>query len=112
MKTIFLALTILISTSCAVFKGEKETVVINTNSECGMCKDRIEKELNYVKGISFAELDVPSKKLTVKYNKEKITLDEIRQKVSEIGYDADHVKADEQAQSNLPACCKPGGMSK
>jgi mercuric ion binding protein len=97
--------------SCAVFKGaEKETIQIATNAECGMCKDRIEGELNYVKGIVFAELDVSSKQLSVKYNSKKITLDEIRQKIAEIGYNADGVKADKEAQSNLPDCCQPGGM--
>lgn len=113
MKTTLLVLVILLSTSCAIFKGgEKETIVIDTNAECGMCKDRIEGELNYVKGIVFAELDVSSKMLTVKYKKEKITADEIRKKVSEIGYNADDVKADTEAQSQLPACCQPGGMGK
>lgn len=114
MKTIgLLIVSFLLLSACAVFQGaEKETVVINTNAECGMCKDRIEGELNYVKGIVFAELDVASKKLTVKYNANKITIEDIRQKVSEIGYNADDVKANKEAQGNLPDCCQPGGMEK
>lgn len=108
-----IALFMFALSSCAVLKGgEKETIQIATNAECGMCKDRIEGELNYVKGIVFAELNVATKQLTVKYNPAKITLDEIRQKISEIGYNADDVKANKEAQSNLPACCQPGGMDK
>ncbi len=98
---------------CGMVKNSKtETVIIQTNAECGMCKDRIEGELNYVKGIRFAELDVASKELTLKYNSEQISLDEIRKKVTEIGYDADGLKADPKAQTELPACCQPGGMKK
>jgi mercuric ion binding protein len=89
---------------------KKPTVTIKTNSECGDCKDRIEGKLNYTKGIVFAELDYKTKLLTVKYNSKKITLDQIRKIVSEIGYDADDVKAVESAQKALPLCCQPGGM--
>lgn len=115
MKTLVntLIIVLVITTqSCATLKNNqsKETITIQTNAECGMCKERIEGELNYVKGIVYAELDVASKELTIKYKPQKITPDEIREKVSKIGYDADQVKADPNAQQNLPKCCQPGGM--
>lgn len=93
-------------------KAEKETVKIKTSAECGMCKEKIEGELNYMKGVLFAELDVASKVLTVKYNSAKVSLDSIRKKIASIGYSADDVKADAAAVKSLPACCKPGGMKK
>jgi copper chaperone CopZ len=105
---------LLITPSCATLKNStsKETTTIQTNAECGQCKEKIEGKLNYTKGIIFAELDVPSKELTVKYKTNKITLEEIRVLVSEIGYDADEVKANPESQENLPKCCQPGGMSR
>lgn len=113
MKNLVIILSVFLFSSCAVFKpAEKEVVKIQTNAECGMCKERIEGELNYVKGIVFAELHVESKVLTVKYKPNKISLEEIREKVSEIGYNADDVKAKKDAQKALPACCQPGGMEK
>jgi copper chaperone CopZ len=90
-------------------KGSQE-VKIKTNAECGNCKERIESKLNYTKGITFAELDLETKDLTVKFKSKKISLDEIRKIVSEIGYDADSVKANSVSQNNLPKCCQPGGM--
>ncbi len=104
----------LFTPSCATLKNNtnKETTTIQTNAECGMCKEKIEGKLNYTKGIVFAELDVPSKELTVKYKTDKITLEEIRVLISEIGYDADEVKANPESQENLPKCCQPGGMSR
>jgi periplasmic mercuric ion binding protein len=114
MKSIIsLAAMAMLMVSCSVSKGtsdNKETATIKTNAECGMCKEKIEGKLNYEKGIVFAELDVPSKVITVKYKNDVITIEQIRIIISELGYDADEVKAIENAQNNLPACCKPGGM--
>lgn len=89
-----------------------ETVVIQTSAQCGDCKERIEGGLNYMKGVSFAELDLESKKVTVKFNTSKVSLDEVKKKINTIGYDADDYKADSEAVLKLPACCQPGGMEK
>lgn len=91
-------------------KSEVKEVVIKTSSECGMCKERIEEKLNYTKGVTYVNLDISSKLLTVKYKEEKITLEKIREIISKIGYDADDVKANPESQKNLPVCCKPNGM--
>lgn len=87
-----------------------ETVKIKTSAECGDCKERIEEKLNYTKGVVFAELDVESKVVTVKYKKDKITLDQVKKTIAEVGYDADEVKAVPEKQKKLPLCCQPGGM--
>lgn len=89
-----------------------ETIVIKTSAECGQCKQRIEEKLNYTKGISFAELNYETKELTVKFKEKKIALADIKKIVSDLGYDADEVKANEQAQKKLPLCCQPGGMKR
>lgn len=91
-------------------KTTVETVVIQTSAECGDCKDRIEEMLNYTKGIKFSELDLETKKVTVKYSTKKITSQEIKSKLSELGYDADEIKSNPSSVRKLPACCHPGGM--
>ncbi|TNF49834.1 MAG: MerP protein [Bacteroidetes bacterium] len=98
------------NTSAQEKKSKYETVMIQTSAECGDCKDRLEDLMNYTKGVSFAELDLETKKLTVKFKTSKITLAEIKTKISELGYDADEVKAIPEAVKKLPACCQPGGM--
>ena len=90
-------------------KSKVETV-IKTSAQCGDCKERIEDKLNYTKGILFAELDVDSKNLTVKYKSDKITLDEIKMILNDLGYDADDWKANKVNVESLPKCCQPGGM--
>jgi copper chaperone CopZ len=98
------------SSFAQVSNGKWQTVVIQTSAECGDCKTRIEEGLNYTKGVSFAELDLETKKVTVKYNAEKITLDEVKKAINKIGYHADDFKASQENILKLPACCQPGEM--
>ena len=88
-----------------------EIVIIQTSAVCEDCKERIESTLNYLKGVVYAELDLKTKKVTVKYKTAKLTTTEIKQKIAEIGYDADEVKATENGLTKLPKCCMPGGMN-
>jgi copper chaperone CopZ len=91
--------------------GQKkiEETIIQTSAQCGDCKDRIESKLNYTKGVVFAELDLESKKVTVRYKTKSISLQEIKQAIASIGYSADDVKAKEEDVLKLPKCCQPGG---
>jgi copper chaperone CopZ len=91
-------------------KKKTETVVIQTSAQCGDCKERIEGGLNYTKGVIFAELNEDTKKVTVKYKTAIISAQKIKEKIAEIGYDAEEVKATKNGLDKLPACCKPGGM--
>lgn len=111
-QLLLLCLFFVFNTQAQDKKGSLETDTIKTSAECENCKERIEEMLNYTKGVKFAVLEVATKKLVVKFNTDKITLSEIKQKLSELGYDADEVKANESAQKNLPACCQPSGMKK
>jgi copper chaperone CopZ len=92
-------------------KSKYQVVVIQTSAECGQCKERIENQLNYTKGIKYAELNLEDLKLTVKYNSSKITLEEIKTQIIKLGYDADDVKAEKEAYQKLPKCCQINGMS-
>jgi len=109
MKALSLILMLVI-TSFAFGQEGKPTAIIRTSSECGTCKKIMEEKLNYVKGVLFSELNVETKELTVKYNAKKISLDEIRTVISNLGYDADDIKANPEAVQKLPKCCQPGGM--
>ena len=83
-----------------------EVMVINTSAQCDMCRMKIEGKLNESKGVRMATLDIKTKKLTVKYNPEKTSPEEIKKTVSALGYDADEVKANTEAHKNLPECCQ------
>lgn len=114
MKTIIMtSLLVLVAFAGWGQKAPKtQTIVIHTSAECQECKERIEGGLNYTKGVVFAELDIPSRDLTVKYSTKKMTPEKLRAVINDLGYDADDTKAKPEALNNLPACCKPGGMEK
>jgi len=111
MKTNFLSLIFLLFCTIS-FAQKAETIVIQTSAQCNDCKERIEGKLNYTKGVKFAELDLETKKVTVKYSPKKITLQKIKETIASVGYDADELKAKQEDVLKLPKCCQPGGMDK
>ncbi|MFW5645368.1 MAG: heavy-metal-associated domain-containing protein [Bacteroidota bacterium] len=101
-----LAFVFLLFIGLTVYSQKTDTLEILTSSQCGMCKDRIEKAMAYERGVTEFELGLSDKILRVVYKPRRTNPDKIRKAVSDIGYDADDVKADERAYSKLPACCK------
>lgn len=87
-----------------------QTIVIHTSAECDECEVRLEEGLNFAKGVVFAEFDLESRNVTVKYSTKKTSPEELRKIINSLGYDADDTKADPVAYEKLPSCCKPGGM--
>jgi len=86
-----------------------DTLKIATSAQCGMCKDALEKAMAYERGVIESELDLSDKVLTVIYKTKRTDADKIRKAVSNVGYDADDIKANSRAYAKLPACCKKPG---
>ena len=99
------------STAMAQKEKSKEKIIIKTSTECNMCKERVEKEMAYTKGVISSSLNVEKAELTVIYKSQKTTPEKIRRTLSELGYDADDIKANKKAHNELPNCCQKGGMS-
>lgn len=112
MKNIISLLIIAVFTGTAVTAQEgpkkTDTLEVQTSAICGMCKERIEHDLAFEKGVKGVDLDSKTKIVTVVYKPGKTDPDKIRKAISEIGYDADDVKADQEAHDKLPACCRKG----
>ena len=89
--------------------AQKETVSILTSAACyeGLCcKDRIEQEMQFTRGVTAVDLDIDSKVLTVTFKTKKTDADKLRKVISLIGYNADDVKANKKAHDKLPSCCQ------
>jgi len=113
MKTLIVVLfTIVATTSWGQKEPKTQTVVIHTSAECAECEARLEEGLNYTKGVVFAELDLETQNVTIKYSTKKTDTAKLKEVINSLGYDADDQKAEAAALQNLPACCKPGGMEK
>ena len=85
------------------------TVAIHTSANCDQCKSTIETALAKVKGVQKSTLDVTTRVATVSYSPKKLDAVAIRKAITMAGYDADEVKANQEAHDNLPACCRKGG---
>ena len=106
MKIILIAIIATLSINVAQAQKKIETIEIQTSAVCDMCKETIEKQLAFTKGVTAAELDVPTGIVTVSFKANKTTADAIRKSINEVGYDADDSPADEKAYDNLHHCCK------
>ena len=103
-------ITIVFTINVNAQKNKKtETLTIKTSTQCGMCKERVEKAMVFEKGIVSSELDIDKQQFTIVYKPSKTTPEKIRQAISKTGYDADNIKAEGKAYSKLPDCCKKGG---
>ena len=106
MKNI-LTLLILMTVSSLAFGQKKDTVRIKTSSICDMCKRTIEGDLAFEKGVTYSNLDLEANEVTVVYKPKLTNPDIIRKRLTEIGYDADSLKAIPSAVDKLDECCKP-----
>ena len=106
-----LTLIIALFTVGLVFAQQPKTreIKFKTSAVCEMCKERIENELNYTKGVVFAELDVETKMLTVKFKTKHLNTREVKKIVAGLGYDAGDIARDEEAFKELPLCCRAEG---
>ena len=87
-------------------ESKYDTVQIQTSAVCGMCKERIEHDMAFEKGVKSVELDSETKVLTLVYKKGKTTVKDLKVALTKIGYDADEMLADQKAHDRLPACCQ------
>jgi mercuric ion binding protein len=111
MKKIFIAVFSILTINAW---AQKETVQIKTSAECvaNCCKDRIEEEMQFTKGVTAVNLNIESQVLTVTFKTKKNSVENIRKIISSIGYDADDVRANESAHNALPNCCQSLDFSK
>jgi periplasmic mercuric ion binding protein len=109
MKKSFLLLVFLL-TAMFVFaeKPKPQTVKIKTSAICEMCKDRIERQMAFTKGVTLSELNLDDKVLTVTFLPKKTDVAKIKKAITEVGYDADEVVAETAGYEKLPSCCKKG----
>ena len=111
MKKIIIALFSILTINAW---GQTETVKIATSAQCigDCCKERIEEEMQFTKGVTAVNLDIESQVLTVTFKTKKNSIENIREIISGIGYNADDVEADKEAHYKLPECCQNPNFGK
>jgi copper chaperone CopZ len=106
MKNLVIAIIATLSINAAQAQKSIETVEIQTSAVCDMCKETIEQQLAFTKGVTAADLSVKTGVVTVSYKTNKATIEDIRAAINEVGYDADDSPATKEGYENLHSCCK------
>lgn len=73
---------------------------------CDMCKKTIEKAANSVDGVNSANWSTSKKIITVKYDSNKTSVEDIKLAIVASGYDVAEHKATDEAYNNLHKCCQ------
>jgi mercuric ion binding protein len=110
MKRLILVLLTLSLSFAVNAQSNVKTVGIKTSAVCEMCKDRLEKDLTFEKGVKSVNLDLETKVLNIAYIDGKTNPELLRKRVTLVGYHADNLKRDPKAYEKLDPCCKDGGM--
>ncbi len=105
-----LSLSLFIALLAFSVQAQVKTVEIKTSAICEMCKERLEKDLTFEKGVKSVNLDLDTKVLNIAYQEGKTNPDILRKRVTKVGYHADSLKRDPKAYEKLDDCCKDGGM--
>ena len=108
-KLLFLAFAVIGFTTFASAQAQKgvKTVTIQTPTvQCESCKKRIEEYLKREDGVQKSNVDFKKHVTKVTYVAERTNVENIKTAIANAGYDADDVKADEEAYKKLPKCCK------
>jgi copper chaperone CopZ len=105
MKKIISLIAIIIL-SISGIKAQTIEAQIKTSGQCEHCKETLEKNLRFEKGVKKVSFDVKSHIVNVKYDEAKTTIRNIQLAITKLGYDADSLLADPKAYEKLNACCK------
>ena len=90
----------------AAYSQTASTETFKVYGNCGMCKKKIEGSLKDASGVSTASWDMDAKIMTVTYDKNAISLDDIKSRIAGVGYDSDTHRAKDEVYNNLHGCCK------
>ena len=118
MKKIFLGLLAVGGTalvSSAQVKAVQTAKIKTPTIGCEDCKSRIETYLKRYDGVASVVVNWRQKNVTVKYLTDRVNIEEIKTAISNCGYDADDIPANEDSYKRLPKTCKKpedGGPSK
>ncbi|WP_421752292.1 heavy-metal-associated domain-containing protein [Croceimicrobium sp.] len=103
MKNSILIITLLLSGLSLHAQSSTDTTIV-VNGVCGMCKNTIEKAAK-IEGVSFAEWNLESLELKLKFDPAIADLEKINDAVVASGYDTEFKTASDSSYYSLAPCC-------
>ena len=111
MKTLTIVLALFIGASASAQKKTEQLDIVSS-TVCDMCKETIEKEMIFEKGVKKVTVDLATSTVHVEYDAKKNSPEDLRAALIKLGYAADGVPGDPKAFAKLPACCQKEGCGK
>lgn len=87
-------------------KGLKVEKISIPTIQCEMAKIQIEQYLKRIDGVTFVNVAIKKKEITVKYLTDRTNIEMIKASIANTGYDAAEIAANPEAYKALPKCCK------
>ncbi len=111
MKKIMTMMAMLVF-AIGMFAKDIKTVVFTTNPQmhCENCENKIKGNLRFEKGIKDISTSVPDQKVTIQYDADKTTPDNIIKGFAKIGYEAKVVG--DGAKKSCAGCAKKENAAK
>lgn len=99
----FFTLSLLFSLNA--FAQEPTDTVLLVNGVCEMCQNTIQNAALKTKGVKHAVWNVQTKVLSLSYEANKVSLEEISNNIAKSGYDTEYIAATEEDYKALHKCC-------
>jgi outer membrane receptor protein involved in Fe transport len=104
MKTIQKSIFLLLFLTATFLFAQSTKIQAWVNGDCSMCKERIEKTAKK-NGASKVDWNDETKMLNLEFDRTKTSIDNILEKIAEVGHDNERYKAKDEVYSKLSGCC-------
>ena len=106
MRNVTLILAFLFVSLVGYTQEKNKKMTFEVDGKCEMCKMRIEKAALGVKGVKYAQWDIPTHQLSLVVDERKTNAMEIKSALAKVGHDTKELKATQEAYDNIHPCCK------
>jgi len=102
-----------INTNGSAQKTEKyDECKIKVSATCNSCKEKIEKNIAFEKGIKDVNVDLETKVATLKYKPDQTNPEKLLKAIKKLGYKAELVKSEDKATGDSKKCNDPSPCKK
>ncbi|MBR5664852.1 MAG: cation transporter, partial [Bacteroidales bacterium] len=87
--TLALACLLFVTALQAQNSGKNQSVIFQTNGTCQSCKNKIENNIAYEKGVKDVNFDLATSKVRITYNPKKTDPQKLQAAIRNLGYTAE-----------------------
>lgn len=106
LNKIAMTLVCILMTTLVLAQEKNKKIAFEVDGKCEMCKKRIEKAALGVKGVKYAQWDIPSHQLSLIIDEGKTDPMQIKTALVSAGHDTRELKASKEAYDKIHPCCK------